>query len=89
VNSAGVPSFERGVRLRTEPDGSALLLVPEGVVRLNASAAAALRLIDGSRSVDDIVAELRAGSYDAPDQRIDEDVRDLFKRLRERGLVRF
>ena len=33
------PAFERGVRLRPADDGGAMLLVPEGAVTLNASAA--------------------------------------------------
>ncbi|MBV9104098.1 MAG: pyrroloquinoline quinone biosynthesis peptide chaperone PqqD [Candidatus Eremiobacteraeota bacterium] len=89
MNATPVPAFERGVRLREEADGSAVLLVPEGVVRLNASAVAALRLLDGRRSIDDIVSALRESGYDAPEDHIAEDVRELFVRLRERRLVRW
>jgi pyrroloquinoline quinone biosynthesis protein D len=84
-----VPAFEQGVRLRREPDGSAMLLVPEGVVRLNGSAAAALDLVDGRRTLDDIAACLADGPFDASRDRIAEDVQTLFTRLRERHLVRW
>jgi pyrroloquinoline quinone biosynthesis protein D len=82
-------AFERGVRLRREADGSALLLVPEGIVRLNPSAAAAIGLIDGRRSIDEVVTELAQSSYDAPNERIADDVQALFDRLRARRFVRW
>jgi pyrroloquinoline quinone biosynthesis protein D len=88
MNHAGAPAFERGVRLRREPDGSAMLLVPEGVVMLNGSAAAALALVDGERTIDQIAAEIARANFDAPSERIAEDVRVLFDRLHERRLVR-
>jgi coenzyme PQQ biosynthesis protein PqqD len=87
VSAAGAPAFERGVRLRREPDGSALLLVPEGAVMLNGSAAAALALVDGERTVEQIVAAIAAATYDVPADVIERDVRDLFERLRLRKLV--
>lgn len=84
---AGVPSFARGVRLRKEPDGTTMLLVPEGVVRLNVTAAAALALVDGRRTQGEIVAELEARGFDATAARIAEDVGALFARLRARRFL--
>jgi pyrroloquinoline quinone biosynthesis protein D len=80
------PAFERGVRLRTVDDGSAMLLVPEGAIKLNASAAAALALVDGERTVDDIVAELCA-RFEVSDERARDDVTALFERLRSRRML--
>lgn len=85
---AAVPSFARGVRLRSEPDGTTMLLVPEGVVRLNATAAAALALVDGKRTQGEIVAELEARGFDATAARIAEEVGALFERLRARRFLR-
>jgi pyrroloquinoline quinone biosynthesis protein D len=82
------PAFARGVRLRREPDGSAVLLVPEGIVRLNAGAAAILELVDGRRSVAEIAAALEGGRYDAAPERIAADVRELIGRLRLRHFLR-
>lgn len=87
MSVAGAPAFERGVRLRREPDGSALLLVPEGAVMLNGSAAAALALVDGQRTVEQIVATIAASNFDVPADVIERDVRELFERLRLRKLV--
>jgi pyrroloquinoline quinone biosynthesis protein D len=56
-----VPRLRPGYRLQWEPAQQAhVLLYPEGMVRLNDSAGAIASLIDGRRSVADIVAELEA-----------------------------
>ena len=84
----GAPKLARGVRLRALDDGKSVLLIPEGVVKLNATAAAALGLVDGTRTVGQIVNELR-GRFAAPADSIDADVADLFGRLQQRGWVFF
>ena len=61
-----------------------LLLVPEGIVRLNSSAAEVLALCDGTRSLDEIIDAL-AAHYDASDLR--NDVRSLINAMTERGIV--
>jgi pyrroloquinoline quinone biosynthesis protein D len=61
-----------------------MLLVPEGAVRLNATAAEVLGLCDGERSVDDIVTMLSA-RYGGAD--VTDDVRELLAGLGRRGLV--
>jgi pyrroloquinoline quinone biosynthesis protein D len=61
-----------------------VLLVPEGLVRLNPTAAEVLGLCDGERSFDDIVSALSA-RYDGFDLR--DDVRELVEAMTQRGLV--
>ena len=61
-----------------------LLLVPEGAVRLNSTAAAVLELCDGERSLDEIVGTL-SERYNGADLR--DDVRGLVDGLTQRGLV--
>lgn len=81
------PSLSKGVRFHKTSDGSALLLVPEGALTLNSSAAAALELVDGTRSLDDIAAAL----VDQFDVSVDDarvDVYELFDRLAQRQFVR-
>ena len=84
---ADVPAFARGVRLKRQA-GGAILLVPEGIVTLNPTAAAALALVDGTRTVGEIAATLGNGGFAAPDGESARDVRDLFARLRARHLLR-
>jgi pyrroloquinoline quinone biosynthesis protein D len=61
-----------------------LLLIPEGAVRLNETAAQVLELCDGRSSVDEIAATL-AARYQGAD--IADDVHELVDAMRERGVV--
>lgn len=55
------PSIRSGFRLQWEAVQNAyVLLYPEGMVKLNTSAAEILRRCDGVRSIDAIVADLEA-----------------------------
>ncbi len=79
------PRLVTGARLRYDAVREEhLLLVPEGAVRLNPTAAEVLELCDGERSVDEIV-ELLNGRYDGAD--VGEDVRELVDGMAERGLL--
>jgi pyrroloquinoline quinone biosynthesis protein D len=60
------------------------LLIPEGVVRLNATAAEVLELCDGERSLDDIVDALTE-RYDGAE--LGDDVRGLVQAMADKGLV--
>ena len=79
------PRLVTGARLRYDDVREEhILLIPEGVVRLNPTAAEVLELCDGERSLDDIAGALSA-RYDGAD--VDEDVRELVDALAEKGLV--
>jgi pyrroloquinoline quinone biosynthesis protein D len=79
------PRLATGARLRyDEVREEHLLLVPEGAVRLNRTAAEVLELCDGQRSLDEIVGALSA-RYDGADLR--DDVRALVDAMAGRGLV--
>jgi pyrroloquinoline quinone biosynthesis protein D len=59
MTAAGRPSIRPGFRLQWEAVQDAyVLLYPEGMVKLNTSAAEILRRCDGIRSVDDIVGDI-------------------------------
>ena len=65
------PRLVTGARLRyDEVREEHLLLIPEGAVRLNPSAAEVLELCDGERSLDDIVGAVSA-RYEGADVRDD------------------
>jgi pyrroloquinoline quinone biosynthesis protein D len=79
------PRLVTGARLQyDEVREEHVLLVPEGVVRLNPTAAEVLELCDGERSLDEIVDTLSA-RYEGPDLR--DDVRRLVDGMTQRGLV--
>ena len=59
VSERAVPVVARGFRLQFEPAQEAhVLLYPEGMVKLNNSAAAIMTRCDGVRTVADIVADI-------------------------------
>ncbi|MCL4802136.1 MAG: pyrroloquinoline quinone biosynthesis peptide chaperone PqqD [Burkholderiales bacterium] len=76
------------VRLREDRiTGRTMLLAPERGLELNASAAAILRALDGSRTVREIAAAL-AAAHDAPAERIETEAIALLSALAERALVK-
>ena len=78
------PRLVAGARLQYDDvRGEHLLLIPEGAVRLNETAAHVLELCDG-RSVDEIAAVL-SDRYEGTD--VTDDVRELVEAMGERGLV--
>ena len=79
------PRLATGARLRYDDVREEhLLLIPEGVVRLNPTAAEVLELCDGERSLDDIVTAL-SERYDGADLR--DDVVELVDAMTQKGLV--
>jgi pyrroloquinoline quinone biosynthesis protein D len=79
------PRLVTGARLRyDEVRQEHMLLVPEGAVRLNPSAAEVLELCNGRRSVDEIVGVLEA-RYEGSE--LGDDVRELVNGMAERGLL--
>jgi pyrroloquinoline quinone biosynthesis protein D len=79
------PRLVTGARLRYDDVREEhLLLIPEGAVRLNPTAAEVLELCDGERSLDDIVDALSA-RYQGADVR--DDVVELVGALAQKGLV--
>jgi len=73
-----IPRFRRGFRFQWEPvQDCYVLLYPEGMVKLNASAGAILNEVDGQRNVDAIVASLKQQFPEAVD--LGPDVRDFLR----------
>jgi pyrroloquinoline quinone biosynthesis protein D len=79
------PRLVTGARLRYDDVREEhVLLIPEGVVRLNPTAAEVLELCDGERSLDDIVGAISA-RYEGANVR--DDVLELVGAMAQRGLV--
>ena len=65
--------IRRGFRLQWEPvQNGHVLLYPEGMLQLNDSAAHILKLVDGQRSIEQIISELQTQFPDV--HGLDEDV---------------
>ncbi|WP_119154105.1 pyrroloquinoline quinone biosynthesis peptide chaperone PqqD [Caldimonas tepidiphila] len=84
LSEAAVPRLANGTRLQYEPaQQSWVLLFPEGLVRLNDSAAEILRRCDGVRDIAALIEDLRASCGDPPG--LGEDVLGFFAFARGRG----
>lgn len=80
------PELAPSVVLRHDPVRDAeLLVMPERVVVLTASAAAIVRLCDGIRSQDQIVEELGKAFPEAP---VADEVPEFLDRIRRLGWLR-
>ncbi len=87
MNADSRPKFGKGVKLRREGDGSVMLLIPEGALVLNRPAAVALGLVDGKRTLGEIV-EAVVDRFEVTPERARDDLNSLFERLAQRGFVR-
>ena len=80
------PLLNRRFRMQYEPAQQAhVLLYPEGMVRLNQSAAEILKRCDGSATVDEIVAQLEA-AFDTTGLR--DDVLGMLSHAQEKDWIR-
>jgi coenzyme PQQ biosynthesis protein PqqD len=80
------PQLREGVRLQDDRlSGRPVLLLPEGILQLNPTAAAVLLRCDGRHSVNEIVADL-AATYEAPLEVLSADVDEYLVELFHRQL---
>ena len=61
-----------------------VLLYPEGMVKLNSSAGEILKRCDGTRTVSDIITDLKK---EFPDADLDDDVKNLLGAARDNGWI--
>ena len=86
--AASVPAFNRGFRLRHDAVRDAwVVLAPERLFLLDEPAVEVLKLVDGIRSVPDIVDAL-AARFDAPREAIAADVGAMLRDLADKGAIR-
>jgi pyrroloquinoline quinone biosynthesis protein D len=82
------PRLPKGVRLQRDPaTGNGVLLYPEGIVELNATAHEIVSRCDG-RTFGEIVRTL-AEKYDADSAALAVDVREMLADLQQRKLIEF
>ncbi|QUY50618.1 pyrroloquinoline quinone biosynthesis peptide chaperone PqqD [Serratia plymuthica] len=79
LNREQTPLFRRGYRLQWEAvQNSHVILYPEGMAKLNESAALILQLVDGKSTLNDIIGQLNARFPEAPG--LADDVVEFFQR---------
>lgn len=85
INLSQVPTIANGFRLQFEQaQDSWVLLYPEGMVKLNPSAAEILQRCDGQTSVDVIITQLEK-AFDA--QALSDDVLGFLRVAREQHWI--
>jgi pyrroloquinoline quinone biosynthesis protein D len=80
-----MPRLAAGCRLH--PTDS-VLLIPEGTLNLTGPSREILAMLDGKRTVADLVAALVQQYQDADEKEIGDDVLSLLNRLQQRGVLR-
>jgi pyrroloquinoline quinone biosynthesis protein D len=86
--SAAVPAINRMFRLQWEEAQDAwVLLYPEGMVQLNASAAEILTRVDGKKTITEIQAELLTKYPGA--EGLEQDVNDFFAHAQTLNWIRY
>lgn len=89
INLKIQPALATRVRLETDATtGQPVLLYPEGIIELNATAYDILVRCDGKTALDEIVASL-AEEYDAQRDNLREDVFACLNELHRRNLIVF
>ncbi|MBH2638713.1 pyrroloquinoline quinone biosynthesis peptide chaperone PqqD [Serratia ureilytica] len=88
LNPEHTPVFRRGYRLQWEQvQNSHVILYPEGMAKLNDSAAAILQLVDGNTTLNGIIAQLNARFPGA--EGLADDVLAFFQSAYEQKWVTF
>ncbi len=87
MNPQLIPTLNRHFRLQWEPVQDAyVLLYPEGMVKLNHSAAEILRACNGDRTIAEISLELQQRYPEVED--IDNDIDEFFEGATRNGWTR-
>lgn len=81
------PRLHRGCRLKISEAGEAMLLIPEGIVQLNASAQLILKECTGQQSLQDICLKLRALHPEEKIEKIEADVGNLLLDLHRQRAI--
>ena len=85
---SGAPAFNRGFRLRFDEVRDAwVILAPERLFMLDEPAVEILKLVDGVRDIPAIVDAL-AERFNAPRERIADDVATMLLDLSDKGAIR-
>jgi pyrroloquinoline quinone biosynthesis protein D len=82
-----IPRLAVGCRVRTVSPDEAMLLVPEGALRLKGAANEIIGLIDGQRSVDAITTLLQQKHAATDSSQITAEVKQFLDKLHARSVV--
>jgi pyrroloquinoline quinone biosynthesis protein D len=87
IPDSRVPRLAIGCRVRTLSADEAMLLVPEGALRLKGAASEIISLIDGHRSVDAVATLLQEKHPVSEAPRIAIEVKQFIEKLHARSVL--
>jgi pyrroloquinoline quinone biosynthesis protein D len=87
IPDSRVPRLAIGCRVRSLSADEAMLLVPEGALRLKGAASEIISLIDGHRSVDAIATLLQEKHASSEASRIAIEVKQFIEKLHARSVL--
>ena len=82
-----VPRLAVGCRVRNVSSDEAMLLVPEGALRLKGAASEIIGLIDGQRSIAAITIELQQKHAATDPSQIAAEVKQFLEKLHARSVI--
>lgn len=82
-----VPQLARGCRIQSRNAGETVLLIPEGMLRLQGAGAEILALVDGQRTTAQITEELQARYPAEVHGQIADEVKRFLHSLHERSVL--
>jgi pyrroloquinoline quinone biosynthesis protein D len=85
----GRPTLKPGCRLSPASSPEALLLIPEGALRLHGPGRRILELCDGQRSLAGVIEQLQTEFPATEAARLSEEVANYLAALQERGALEF
>lgn len=83
------PTLGRGCRLMEKDGQPATIVIPEGLIHLNAVGFRIVQLCDGQRNLGEIVDNVRKSFSPDDHARIERETIEFLERLRERRAVDF
>ncbi|WP_353061963.1 pyrroloquinoline quinone biosynthesis peptide chaperone PqqD [Tunturibacter psychrotolerans] len=87
VAGTRIPRLAVGCRVRTVSPDEAMLLVPEGALRLKGAASEIIALIDGQRSVEAITTQLQQKHSATESSQIAAEVKQFLDKLHARSVL--
>jgi coenzyme PQQ biosynthesis protein PqqD len=89
MTSNSIPQLARGCRIQSRSEEEAVLLIPEGLLRLKGAAVEILALVDGSRTVATITSDLQQQYPPEAHAQIASEVESFLTGLHTRSVLLF
>jgi pyrroloquinoline quinone biosynthesis protein D len=83
------PTLVRNCRMSESVGQTDMLLMPEGVIKIKGTGRDIIGLCDGTKTLSEIIAELKSKYPAAPSDQIQTDALDFLNNLRQKRVLDF